>query len=181
MGLGIISSFKKLMGGQRLDGRGVKILAPLTGDVIPLEDVPDVVFSEKLAGDGVAIKPSGKTIHAPLDGVVKFFESNHCFTVKAENGLEILVHFGIDTVELSGAGFKRLVESGEKVTAGTPLIELDLPYLEANAKSTITPVVISGSGDLRISKVYLFEGRATAGFTVIISVQLTEKNDADGS
>ncbi len=173
----IINKLKGLVGGGSIDGNGIKIVAPLTGDVIPLDDVPDVVFSEKLAGDGVAIKPSSNCILAPIAGVVKFFDSSHCFTIKSDTGLELMVHFGIDTVELSGAGFKRMVENGLTVKAGDQLVELDLPYLETNAKSTITPVVVTNAKDSKVTMIHHFEGKATAGFTTIMSVVM-EQADA---
>ncbi len=171
---GIIDKIRGLFGSKDAENDGLKILAPLTGDVIPLEDVPDVVFSERLVGDGVAIKPSSNCIIAPFDGDVKFFDSNHCMVIKHKCGLELLIHFGIDTVELAGEGFTRLVENGQTVKAGDHLIDLDLPYLETNAKSTITPVVISNAPQCGVKNVYYFEGKATAGFTNIMSVVLED-------
>ena len=177
---GVFAKVKDILGGRGAEASGFKVLAPLSGDVIPLEDVPDVVFSEKLAGDGVAIKPSSNCILAPIDGEVKFFDSNHCFVIKSPSGVEIMVHFGIDTVELAGEGFTRLVENNQSVKAGDHLVDLDLPYLETNAKSTITPVVITNASLCGVARIFHFEGKATAGFTNVMSIHM-ESGDASGS
>lgn len=131
---------------QVFDG---KIFAPISGNIIELEDVPDEVFAQKMIGDGVAIIPvaSGVMV-APADGrVEKIFDTNHAFSVVTSSGIEIFVHFGMDTVKLEGQGFKRLVKEGAVVKAGTPLIEYDYDFLKENAKSVITPVIISNYED----------------------------------
>jgi PTS system glucose-specific IIA component len=174
MAFGFINKLKHLINEPKLDSNGFLIYSPISGEVIPITDVPDVVFSEKIAGDGVAIKPTGNVIVSPVDGVVsQIFETNHCLVVTAENGIEVLIHFGIDTVELRGQGFKRVAEKGQSVRIGDPLIELDLEFLEKNAKSTITPVVISNvelHKDDRNNLFGYFEGTAVAGTTQILSI-----------
>ncbi|OTA18731.1 bifunctional maltose and glucose-specific PTS system components IICB [Xenorhabdus beddingii] len=124
------------------------LIAPVTGELIKLEDVPDEAFSSKLVGDGVAIKPTSDTVFAPVAGtVVKVFDTNHAVCIEAHNGVEVIIHIGIDTVSLNGRGFERLVEEGMKVDAGTPILKLDLDYLNAHAKSMISPVIISNIDD----------------------------------
>ena len=122
------------------------LLAPVTGEVVALDQVPDEAFASKAVGDGLAIRPTDKIVVAPADGtVVKIFNTNHAFCLETDKGAEIVVHMGIDTVALEGQGFKRLVEEGAEVKAGQPILELDLDYLNANARSMINPVVVSNS------------------------------------
>ena len=120
------------------------IVSPADGDIVKLEDVPDQVFSEKMAGDGIAIMPRSNTFVAPISGVVsKIFVTNHAYSIRAKNGLEVLVHIGLDTVTLKGKGFKRLVEEGIEVKVGKPIIYADLELIESSGKNTITPIVLN--------------------------------------
>ncbi len=124
------------------------LVAPVTGEVVAIENVPDEAFASKAVGDGVAIKPTDKLVVSPAAGtIVKIFNTNHAFCLETEKGAEIVVHMGIDTVALNGQGFTRLVEEGAEVEAGTPILEMDLDYLNANARSMISPVVCSNSDD----------------------------------
>lgn len=133
----------------RVEGvTAVSLVAPITGEVVALDSVPDEAFASKAVGDGVAIKPRGKTVVSPAAGtIVKIFNTNHAFCLETEKGAEIVVHIGIDTVALNGQGFKRLVEEGAEVVAGQPVLELDLDFLNANARSMISPVVVSNIDD----------------------------------
>ncbi|QIG06832.1 N-acetylglucosamine-specific PTS transporter subunit IIBC [Proteus sp. ZN5] len=126
----------------------LEMVAPFDGEVVALKDVPDEAFSSGVVGDGVAIKPTSNIVMAPATGtVVKIFDTNHAFCIETDNGVEIIVHMGIDTVALGGKGFKRLVEEGADVKVGQPILELDLEYLNANAKSMISPVIVSNIDD----------------------------------
>ena len=125
------------------------IVSPADGDVVNLSEVPDQVFSEKMAGDGIALTPRSNTFVAPISGVVsKIFSTNHAYSIKAKNGLEVLVHIGLDTVALKGEGFKRLVEEGTTVTTGKPIISADLEYIQAQGKNIITPIVLNHDKEL---------------------------------
>ena len=125
------------------------IVSPADGDVVNLSKVPDQVFSEKMAGDGIAVNPRSNTFVAPISGVVsKIFSTNHAYSIKAKNGLEVLVHIGLDTVALKGEGFKRLVEEGTKVSTGKPIISADLEYIQAQGKNIITPIVLNHEKEL---------------------------------
>jgi len=130
------------------------IISPMDGDVVKLEDVPDEVFSQGLSGDGVAIVPVSGTVVAPIEGVIsRIFPTNHAFLIsRKKNGIEVMVHIGLDTVELKGKGFKRLVEEGTKVNAGTPIILVDLDYLESQGKKIITPVLVNCEKNIEIKK-----------------------------
>ncbi|ATM06577.1 TPA: N-acetylglucosamine-specific PTS transporter subunit IIBC [Raoultella planticola] len=147
------------------------LISPITGDIVALEQVPDEAFASKAVGDGVAVKPTDKTVVAPAAGtVVKIFNTNHAFCLETENGAEIVVHMGIDTVALNGQGFKRLVEEGAEVQAGQPILEMDLDFLNANARSMISPVVCSNSDDYS-ALVILATGKVVAGQTPLYEIK----------
>ncbi|UFU01474.1 glucose-specific PTS transporter subunit IIBC (plasmid) [Radiobacillus kanasensis] len=119
-------------------------VSPITGEIMSITDVPDQVFSEKMMGDGFAIKPSEGTIVSPVNGkIVNIFPTKHAIGIMAENGTEILIHIGIDTVNLKGEGFTAKVEEGAEVKQGQALMEVDLAYIEENATSTVTPVIFT--------------------------------------
>nr|WP_308416494.1 glucose PTS transporter subunit IIA [Priestia megaterium] len=121
-------------------------ILPFDGYVMPLEDVPDAVFSSKMMGDGFAIEPTNNTLVSPINGeVVSIFPTKHAIGLKTDEGLEILIHVGIETVALKGQGFTCLVEDGQKIKQGTPLLKLELDYIKENAKSIITPVIFTNS------------------------------------
>lgn len=121
-----------------------KFVAPVDGKVIALSQVPDPVFAEKMAGDGIAIDTTGDTIVAPCDGELTLvFQTNHAFALTLKDGVEVLVHIGIDTVSLNGEGFQRLVEPGNVVKAGTPIIKINRDVITSKGISLITPVLIT--------------------------------------
>ncbi|MGL9774332.1 MAG: glucose PTS transporter subunit IIA [Sodalis sp. (in: enterobacteria)] len=122
----------------------VSLVSPMTGDVVPLELVPDEAFATRAVGEGIAIRPSDKLVLSPVNGTpVKVFNTHHAFCLETNGGAEVVVHIAIDTVALNGQGFTCLVEEGSKVTQGQPILELDLAYLNANARSMISPAVVS--------------------------------------
>ncbi|MEW5288077.1 N-acetylglucosamine-specific PTS transporter subunit IIBC [Erwinia papayae] len=124
------------------------LVAPVSGDVVALEQVPDEAFASKAVGDGVAIVPTSSKVVSPANGtVVKIFNTNHAFCLETDKGIEVVVHMGLDTVALAGKGFTRLVDEGAVVTAGQPVLEMDLVFLNANARSMISPVVVSNIDD----------------------------------
>ncbi|MDH2998878.1 PTS glucose transporter subunit IIA [Pasteurellaceae bacterium LFhippo2] len=162
--------FDKLFGGKKeAVAKEVKIYAPISGEIVNIEDVPDVVFSEKIVGDGIAIRPAGDLIVAPVNGTIgKIFETNHAFSIESDEGVELFVHFGIDTVELKGEGFTRLAEEGQKVKVGEPVIKFDLEVLEPKAKSVLTPVVISNMDE--ISNLQKLSGEVVKGESVVLTL-----------
>ena len=121
-----------------------EVKAPISGQLIAIEEVDDEVFSSKMAGDGVAILPVGDIFVSPIDGVItKIFSTNHAYSVKSKQDLEVLVHIGLETVALKGEGFERLAEEGDEVKAGDPIIKADLNYIKEHAKDIITPILIT--------------------------------------
>ena len=122
----------------------IEVVTPMSGVVLELTDVPDPVFSGKMVGDGFAIEPISGSVLAPVSGqVVQIFPTNHAFGIRTEEGLEILVHVGIDTVQLKGEGFTAFIKAGDQVVQGQKVLEVDLAVLKNAGKSIITPVVIT--------------------------------------
>ncbi|AEN88375.1 Phosphoenolpyruvate-dependent sugar phosphotransferase system EIIABC [Priestia megaterium WSH-002] len=117
---------------------------PFDGYIVPLEGVPDAVFSSKMMGDGFAIEPTNNTLVSPINGeVVSIFPTKHAIGLKTDHDLELLIHVGLETVNLNGKGFTCLIKEGEKVTQGTPLLKIDLNYIKENAKSLVTPIIFT--------------------------------------
>lgn len=118
--------------------------APIEGEIVALEEVPDQVFSQKMMGDGFAILPSSGKIVAPCDGKIEtLFPTMHAIGITSSTGYEILIHIGIDTVELKGEGFTAHVAQGDQVKKGQHLLDFDLDYLKKNAPSIITPIIFT--------------------------------------
>jgi phosphocarrier protein FPr/phosphocarrier protein len=125
--------------------------APLSGWVAPLDEVPDTVFAERMLGDGVAIDPTGPCLHAPCDGVVLHLHAaRHAITLRSAEGADILMHIGLDTVALDGAGFHAHVAEGQQVARGDPLIGLDLDRLVQRARAVTTPMIVTNPDRFRI-------------------------------
>ena len=123
------------------------IHAPLSGWCLPLAQVPDPVFAERMAGDGVAIDPTAGVLHAPCDGeIVAMQGAKHAVTVRSEIGADILVHVGIDTVKLGGEGFELLVSPGQRVRVGEALLRFDLDFIARRAAATASPIVLASEG-----------------------------------
>ncbi|MGK2960383.1 MAG: PTS glucose transporter subunit IIA [Candidatus Malihini olakiniferum] len=168
--MGLFDKLKWLVSGDKKDTGSIEIIAPLSGKIVNIEDVPDVVFAEKIVGDGIAIKPIGNKIVAPVDGTIgKIFETNHAFSIESDSGIELFVHFGIDTIKLKGEGFKRIAEEGKHVKKGDLVIEFDLALLEEKAKSTLTPVIISNMD--KIKELTKLSGTVIVGETPVISIK----------
>lgn len=130
------------------NGQTVMITSPLSGEVLPLTQVKDQVFSSGALGKGVAIKPSEGKLYAPADGVVTtLFPTGHAVGITTETGAEILMHIGMDTVELDGQGFTVKVKQDDHVKKGDLLVEFDIEAIEAAGFSTITPIVVTNTSD----------------------------------
>lgn len=122
------------------------LAAPVSGKVIPLEQVKDETFASGMLGQGVAIEPTDSTIYSPIEGTVEtIFETKHAIGLKSADGLELLIHIGMDTVNLKGDGFKQLIEVGQKVQIGTPLMEVDFAKIKAAGYEIVTPMVITNA------------------------------------
>lgn len=127
----------------------MKMLAPMTGLAVPLSTVDDPVFAEGIAGDGVAIVPEvpggGSVIEvvAPVAGhLARLFEGGHAFAIEAAGGVEMIVHIGLDTIELKGDGFELIATEGDVVEAGQPIVRADLDRIKETGYDPVTPVIV---------------------------------------
>jgi sugar PTS system EIIA component len=141
--------FKKLFGKKEESPKTISVVAPLSGTIKSLEEVPDPVFSQKMMGDGIAILPDNGKVVSPVDGeIMQLFPTKHAVGIKAANGAELLIHIGLETVSMKGEGFEAHVSEGSKVQAGDPLITFDVSLVEEKAKSTITPIILTNGDDM---------------------------------
>lgn len=149
------------------------VYAPLTGKAVPLEQVPDPVFSEKVLGDGVAIIPEDGRIVSPVDGQIESVaETGHAYGFSTEDGLELLVHVGLETVSLKGECFKVHVKEGDQVKKGDLVAEVDLKYLAEKNINPITPVLICS--DIDDQDLKCAEGGVEAGKTAVLMLTANE-------
>ncbi len=143
----------------------LRLNSPLSGWAMPLDEVPDPVFAGRMLGDGLAIDPTEGHLHAPCDGVlVSVAPTRHAVTLRADNGAEILVHIGIDTVGLKGEGFESYVEAGRRVRAGDRLLGFDLDLVARRAPSLITPLVVTNGAAFEIVRRQLDQSIAQGEF-----------------
>ena len=123
-------------------------VSPMKGEAKLITETPDLTFAQKMMGDGIVIFPEDGTVYAPCDATVQFvFDTKHAIGLTSTQGVEILIHAGIDTVKLGGKGFHVFVENGQKVTRGDKLMEIDLDYIRANAPSDAVPLVFTNLGE----------------------------------
>ena len=131
------------MGTTEPPQRRLLLLSPLAGWSTPLEEIPDPVFAGRMLGDGLAVDPTGSTLHAPCGGeIIALPESKHAVKLRSDGGAEILMHIGIGTEALAGEGFEAHVTVGRQVAAGEPLITFDLDLIARRAKSLLTPILV---------------------------------------
>ncbi len=147
----------------------ISIIAPLTGEIVPLDQVPDPVFSEKALGDGIAILPEDGKVYSPVNGVVATVAATkHAFGFQSEDGLDILVHVGLETVGLNGEGFTVHKQEGDQVKVGDLVAEADLDFLKSKNLNLITPVLICDGMDDR--QMQPCSGKVRAGQDAAIKV-----------
>ena len=141
----------------------IVISSPITGLAADLATAPDEAFAQKMMGDGAVVTPEDPFVRAPEDGEVAFvFDPKHAIGFVTDSGISLLIHVGIDTVKLNGEGFEALVESGQTVKKGDPMLKLDLEYLKANAPSITSPVLCTELEDNQ--RIHLLqEGQIKAG------------------
>lgn len=148
--------FRKTQPSGQTSGQTVfTLLSPLAGDAVPIEQVPDATFADKILGGGIALIPESGVLLAPADGIISSVpDTFHAVMMTTDFGAELLMHIGIDTVELKGQHYRALVSDGERVRTGQPLIEFDRPAIEDAGYAVITPVVITNSDEFRIRQAY---------------------------
>lgn len=124
------------------------------GQTVNLSDVPDPVFSEKIMGDGVAIIPESKEIFSPVNGkIVQVFDTKHAYSILSDDGLEILVHIGLNTVELNGKGFETFVRAGDIVKIGDKIAEVNIECIESLGYQLYTPVIITNHNEIEFKEI----------------------------
>ena len=157
--------------------RGIQILAPINGKVIPLEQVPDPVFAEKIIGDGVAIQPSDGKIYSPVDGeITTVADTLHAYGFRTEDGIELLIHFGLETVALKGECFKAHVKAGDKVKAGQLIAEADMAYLKKREINPVTPILVCGGNDGMELQGHM--GQVVHGKNAVITLKKSQEKEA---
>ncbi|AFK85144.1 MULTISPECIES: PTS sugar transporter subunit IIA [Thermoanaerobacterium] len=143
------------------------IKAPVDGEIVDIVKVPDEVFAQKLVGDGVAVNPKSDIFVSPVDGIITtVFPTKHAIGIKTIEGIEIMIHVGVDTVKLNGEGFTTFINEGDKVKVGDKLLQINKLILESKAKSLISPIIITNIE--RIKEMNKIVGTVTAGETDII-------------
>lgn len=154
------------------EGKAADVKAPLSGKTLPLEEMPDEVFSQHIMGDGLAIEPSEGIVVAPADAEVSAVmeESRHACGLTLPNGMELLIHVGIDTVEMNGDGFELFVKEGDHVHTGDPLIRFDMEKIRAAGHPTMTAVIVTDEGNAQNIQ-YLTGNQADAGKTPVITFE----------
>lgn len=126
------------------------LTSPLQGSIVPLESVPDETFAKKILGDGVAIEPIVGKLYSSADGVVlSVTDTGHAISIQYDNGADVLMHIGVDTVELKGDGYTPKVKTGDRVKKGEELIAFDIDYIKARGYNLITPVIITNSDEFK--------------------------------
>ena len=164
---------------------GIILKAPVTGTAVPIEQVPDPVFSQKIIGEGAAIEPTDGRIVSPVDGeVVSVAPTLHAYGFRTEEGVEVLVHFGLETVGLKGECFQAYVKPGDKVKAGELVAEADLKALSEKKINAVTPILVCGG--LGGRSMNIFHGPVKAGETELIAIfddclEGAEQSDAAGA
>jgi phosphocarrier protein FPr/phosphocarrier protein len=155
----------------------MEILAPLSGIVVALEDLPDPVFARKLVGEGVAIDPTSNEVLAPVSGrVTQLHRAHHALAITDDRGMEILVHVGLDTVRLDGRGFTPLVVLGARVERGQALLRFDADDIACQGYSLLTPVVVTSNAEGLVPA----RGLVEAGRTVLLRFDPHAASRAEG-
>lgn len=143
------------------------VASPLSGILIPLEKIPDATFAEGILGPGCGIEPSGETVYAPFDGEVSQIAATcHAVGLTSSDGIELLIHVGLDTVKMNGRGFTMKVKEGQKVKAGQPLLAFDRAEIKKEGYPVTTAVIVT-NGDEYSSVKILAEGEVSVGKPIL--------------
>jgi glucose-specific phosphotransferase system IIA component len=138
------------------------VYAPQDGEVKPLAEMPDQIFADKVLGDGVCLLPINNKVYSPVSGIVDTIpETNHAIGLIADDGAEIMIHIGVDTVDMNGSGFSMKVKPGQHVKVGQFLCEADLGQIKAAGHPIHTAMVVSNGNEYRVTETYY--GKVTAG------------------
>ncbi|WP_216830477.1 PTS sugar transporter subunit IIA [Alkalihalobacterium elongatum] len=146
--------------------------SPMNGTYVKVEDVPDPTFAQKMIGDGFAVEPSNGEVVSPVEGeIIQVFPTKHAIGIRSLSGAEVLIHIGIETVNMKGEGFEVFVKEGDKVQVGTKLVEFSLELIKEKAASTITPIVITNADQVKSMNLEQVT-EVTAGKTPIVTFSM---------
>lgn len=146
---------------------GIDVFAPVAGRLKKIEDVPDPVFAQKVLGDGFAVEPTDGRFVAPVAGeLVLLADTLHAYAIRSDEGLEVLVHIGIDTVKLKGQGFSSTMAAGMKVEVGDLIITVDLDTVAGQVPSMMTPLIVTNGDDFKPFEADL---EATGGPVLVVN------------
>ena len=164
----MFGSLKKLFGGEEKDEK--VIAAPVSGKAVPMSQVNDPTFSQEILGKGTAVIPSEGKIVAPADGqVTMVFDTKHALSIQTDNGAELIIHVGLDTVQLKGHYFEAHVQAGDRVKKGDLLLDFDMDKIKAAGYDVITPVIVCNTP--QFPKMECISGmEVKAGETAIIQL-----------
>ncbi len=144
------------------------MVSPMNGKMVSVREIPDEVFSEKIIGDGAAVIPEDETVVSPIDGqIVQVADTGHAFCIRSDDGLDVLLHVGVDTVNMKGAGFKCFVSVGQKVKKGEKIATADIKLIEEKGYPLHSAVLITNMQEIENMETYT--GAARAGETKLIS------------
>lgn len=159
--------FKGLFGKK---AKETKLYAPIKGEAVLLENIEDPMFSQKVLGDGIAIKPAEGKVYSPADGTVSMIaDTRHAIGINTADGLELLIHIGMDTVALNGEGYTPKVEAGASVKKGDLLMEFDMDFITGKGYSCVTPVIITNMDDIKSLTPH--PGQAVPGESVVVDYE----------
>lgn len=159
--------FKGLFGKKEKNN---KLYAPLKGEAVLLENIEDPMFAQKILGDGIAIEPSEGKVYSPADGTVSMIaDTKHAIGINTQDGLELLIHIGMDTVALKGEGYTPKVEVGASVKKGDLLMEFDMDFIKEKGYSCVTPMIVTNMDDIK--GVTPHAGAAVPGETVVVEYE----------
>lgn len=148
------------------------LVAPVDGELVNLKELPDQAFAEGMLGDGIAIKPSSGSFVSPCDGVLSgVTESAHAYSITSADGLELLLHIGIDTVELRGEGFTPKVKLGDSLRKGDLIADVDLDFVKSKGYSTLTPLIVTNMEEVAMLERMSAQNNVVGGKSVVLTVE----------
>jgi PTS system glucose-specific IIA component len=159
-GINMFNLFKEKLGIKKEDKNinvtkaviSNEFLVPVSGKIINLDDVSDEVFSQRMMGDGFAIEPENGEVFSPVDGTItSIFPTKHAISIKSNSGMEILIHFGLDTVELKGEGFTLCTKEGASVKAGDLILEVNVDEVKKKVSSIVVPIIFLESNNTKFT------------------------------